>query len=74
MPVEAIISQSMPVPLARCPRCGAEPFDPFLRGQVVRTFLLPWKWRRRDIWALICRACKEIVAYEEIPMNGPSRE
>lgn len=68
MPKEAIIAQTLPVPLASCPRCLATPFDPFLRGQVVRTFFLPWKWRRRDVWALICYSCKEIVAYEAIDL------
>jgi len=44
-----------------CPKCGAEPFDQFLPGQVYS-----W-WRsllRLPCLAVICRGCKEIVGYE----------
>ena len=57
MPIEAIRSQVMPVPLERCPHCGAEPFEPFLRGQVVR---FDWFGLRKRIWALICWTCKGV--------------
>jgi hypothetical protein len=67
MPIEAITSQAMPASLQRCPHCNAAPFEPFLRGMVTRTFWLPWTWKRRDIWAVICRGCKGIVGYEAIP-------
>lgn len=64
MPWQAIYVQGEPSPLAKCPKCGAEPFEPFLRGQVVR---FDWFGFRRRIWAVICRRCKEIVDYEAIP-------
>jgi len=62
-PIQAITSESMPVPFVFCP-CCREPFRPFLRGQVVR---FDWFGLRRRIWALICWACKDIVGYEAIP-------
>lgn len=52
------------MPIEKCPKCGAEPFDPFLRGQVQRR---KFKWFLWDPWpycALICWNCKEIVGYE----------
>lgn len=66
MPIQAITSRLMPQPLQVCPKCNADPFESFMRGQVVRTFWLPWKWRRTDIWAVICSQCKDIVGYESI--------
>jgi len=62
MPMEAIWSDSMPEPFARCPHCRA-PFRSFLRGQVAR---FSWFGLRRRTWAVICWACKDIVGYEEI--------
>lgn len=70
MPLEALVSSGMAVPLEVCPKCG-KPFEPFMRGQVTRspwTFRRWWFRRRADIWALICWACKEIVGYEAIPL------
>lgn len=64
-PEQAITSRGKPVPFVKCPKCDRD-FEPFMRGQVMRTFFLPWKWGRRDIWALICWRCKEIVGYEAI--------
>lgn len=61
MPIEAILFQSRSQPLKSCPKCGAEPFECFLRGQVAS-----W-WRSllgKPSWAVICRACKEIVDWE----------
>lgn len=61
-----------------CPACGAQ-FEYFLRWQVVRTFSLRRVVRMlmaivrcrpanppRDAgdFAVICRACKEVVGYE----------
>ncbi len=56
------------VPLEACPKCGAAPFVPFLRG-VVQRLPRPW-WRpfwgpTRAYCALICRTCKAIVGYED---------
>lgn len=69
MPIESVLIGPVPPPLARCPNCGAEPFDPFLRGMVSRPRRRWWIFgRRRPPWALICRVCKEIVDYEEIPV------
>lgn len=49
----------------KCPKCGAEPFDQFLPGLVVRMgFVWYAPWRKRPPFAVICRACKEIVGYE----------
>ena len=67
MPVEYTLLQYRPVPIARCPKCGAEPFVPFLRGNIQRSkrryFVLePWPY-----CALICSTCKEIVDYENPP-------
>lgn len=69
MPIEAVILDALPSPLACCPKCGDAPFRPFLRGQVQRW---PYGWRTlwlplgepRSYCALICWACKEIVGYE----------
>jgi hypothetical protein len=69
MPIEALISRGMRVPLAECPECYEEPFRPFMRGQVVR---FSWFGLRRKRWALICSACKEIVDHEEIPFPCPN--
>lgn len=49
----------------RCPRCKAAPFDQFLPGVVTRwgrVWYAPW--RRRAPFAVICRACKQVVAWE----------
>lgn len=67
MPVECDLLSSAPVPLARCPKCGATPFDPFMRGEVQRFRRSWWFGRKRDYCALICWQCKEIVGYESPP-------
>ena len=69
MPIEFAVLQHQPVPLEKCPRCGVEPFDPFLRGQVQR-----WKWSLltlsiRPYCTIICSSCKEIVGHEH-PVTG----
>lgn len=64
MPAECDILEKMGQPLAKCPKCGAEPFEAFMRGQVQRW---PWKfifWGWRPYCAIICRKCKDIVGYE----------
>ncbi len=45
--------------MAECPKCGAAPFEHFMRGQVRAPFWRGW-WRR----CVICRNCKRIVGYE----------
>lgn len=55
-----------------CPSCGAKPFRPFLRAQLVRTTLwqpLAWLsawWRGRPFasTALVCMRCRDIVGWE----------
>lgn len=72
MPIEARLLHSYPVPLSRCPVCGAEPFETFMRGMVhrggVRALIERARcWWRGDTYrycALICYECKEIVGYE----------
>lgn len=72
MPIEASLLNGTKPPLERCPKCGAEPFDPFLRGMVHLSGLRAIKERLRCWWhgkeyaycALICWKCKEIVGYE----------
>jgi len=65
MPIEALLLEGKPTPFLFCPKCH-EPFEPFLRGQVVR---FSWFGLRKRIWCLICRACKEIVGYETAPAH-----
>lgn len=73
---------SAPVILKVCPRCGEEPFQPFMRGQVHRDmfralaerFLARTQKRSAQCWTLICRRCKEIVAYEDDAGNSVSSE
>lgn len=53
-----------------CPHCGADPFEPFLLGQVFRSNYL---WHRfvawisglskPGYWAVICWGCKNVVGY-----------
>ena len=61
-----------------CPRCGAKPFEHFLRWQVYRSFSLGRFLRNllrvlsfrgavraeEGDFAVICRNCKNIVGYE----------
>ncbi len=66
MPIEVELLEHAPVPITKCPLCGAEPFDPFMRGQVQRWPRPWWKFwgKTRPYCALICWTCKEIVGYE----------
>jgi hypothetical protein len=72
MPIESLLLRDKPVKFLRCPKCGDEPFEPFLRGQVQRT---QHKYLgfgpRQDYCALICWKCKEVVGYESPPSNAP---
>jgi hypothetical protein len=71
MPLEAIALLMQDPKFATCPKCGAAPFTPFMRGQVQRS---RW-WSRAGIVALvtgqpwdycavICGDCKELVGWE----------
>lgn len=65
MPIESMLLNHKPVPFGHCPRCDAQPFEPFLRGEIQRW---PRRWLvgpRRPYCALICRVCMEIVGWEE---------
>lgn len=73
MPIECTWLQNKPSPLERCPICGAEPFEPFMRGMIQRK-PIGFRWRRefpffefypRPYCALICWSCKAIVDYEQ---------
>jgi hypothetical protein len=66
MPLECVILERSPVPISKCPRCGAAPFRPFLRGTVQRLWRPWWKfWGSiRPYCAVICSDCKDIVGYE----------
>jgi len=49
----------------RCPRCKVAPFDQFLPGFVTRWGRVWWApWRKQARHAVICRACKQVVAWE----------
>lgn len=61
MPAEYTLLKDAPVSLEACPKCGAKPFKPFMRGQVQSTWRKFW---RRPYCCLICESCKEIVGYE----------
>jgi hypothetical protein len=62
MPIEAATLADAPIPLRSCPKCGKEPFEPFMRGQVQRS---RYRWlRRRPYCALICSRCKLIIDWE----------
>lgn len=62
MPIECTLLRDKPSPFVSCPKCGAFPFDPFLRGQV-QSF---WRrWLHMAYCCVICRGCKEIVGYEK---------
>ncbi|MFL5381283.1 MAG: hypothetical protein ACJ8GN_02030 [Longimicrobiaceae bacterium] len=76
-PIDVLLLDRQPPPLDRCPRCRADPFEPFLRGQVGRS---PWPWWaqllplerwRRPHCAVICRRCKNIVGWESPAENTP---
>ena len=64
MPIEYVLLKDAPCKIAVCPKCGATPFVPFLRGMVARR---RYKWLFFGEWeymALICSECKEIVGHE----------
>ena len=67
MPIEYTLLQYQPCPIARCPKCGAKPFVPFIRGTIQRRKFQYFFWKPRPYCALICSACKEIVDYENPP-------
>jgi hypothetical protein len=61
MPIEYALLKDAPAPIAACPKCGAQPFEPFMRGQVQSS------WRKlfgRAYCCVICARCKDIVGYE----------
>jgi hypothetical protein len=70
MPIEAVLLANAPTPIEACPKCGAWPFVPFMRGQVHRDMFSLWRaamallGRGRPTSCLICWGCKEIVGYE----------
>ncbi|KKM97970.1 hypothetical protein LCGC14_1162690 [marine sediment metagenome] len=46
--------------IKECPRCGANPFTPYLRGEIGICGLLPEEY----FCALICTVCKTIAEHE----------
>ena len=73
MPIEALSLEGQPCKFESCPRCHSTPFDPLMRGMVVRSrwsfaYLRHWfcggPWEE---WALICYECNELVGYEAVP-------
>jgi hypothetical protein len=70
VPIEVLWLEGTRVPISSCPKCHANPFRPFLRGQVQRgAFGMLFAWLRgkpdwRRYCALICWECKDIVGYE----------
>ena len=69
MPIEFEILRHQPPPLAKCPKCGAEPFIPDHRGCIQRRQYTPLG-KRQDYCALICHSCLEIVGFESPPYNA----
>ena len=67
MPIECTLLRFAPVPLERCPKCGARPFEPFIRGYVQR---FRWWGLRPAYCCLICTECKEIVGHEAPPPHN----
>jgi len=64
MPIEYDLLKDYPMSLEICPKCGADPFRQFLRGQIQRC---KRKWligSKQDYCAVICWGCKAIVGYE----------
>jgi hypothetical protein len=65
MPTEFMLLQGKPVKLSRCPACGDTPFDPMMRGMILRPKKFLWFFGPyRDYCALICSKCKRTVGYE----------
>jgi hypothetical protein len=69
VPVECAQLENAPVPLHVCPKCGASPFEPFMRGQVQRAKKTILR-KSRHYCALICSICKDIVGHESPPGPG----
>lgn len=70
MPYEYLLLRNAPVPVERCFNCGADPFEPFLRGEVQRCPRSLFSWppfKLRPYCSLICRSCKHIVGHEMPP-------
>lgn len=65
MPIEHQLLEHRPVPLASCPFCYAQPFDPFMRGMIKNGWRDLWY---KPAWCLICARCKQIAGYEAV--NG----
>ena len=70
MPIESKQLRNTKIDLSACPRCGVEPFVPFLRGVVQRSQWSFFHSKRRPHCALICDNCQDIVAYEAPSMHG----
>lgn len=74
MAYEYLLLRDAPVPVDRCSKCGAEPFEPFLRGEVQRSPRTLFSWppfKLCPYCSLICRACKHIVGHE-MPAKSPA--
>jgi hypothetical protein len=61
MPLEYTLLKDRLVPIWFCPKCFAEPFRAFMRGQVQSGWR---KFLRLPYCCLICERCKEVVGYE----------
>jgi len=72
MPIEASLLDGKPCKIFKCPKCGAYPFKPFMRGMVqltgfrlwVRVLMSFFFGGRVEYCSLICWNCKEIVGRE----------
>lgn len=65
MPIEASLLKDAPIEASQCPKCEVKPFEPFMRGLVHRR-KKKWPWSSpRPYCAVICRTCKEIIAWEQ---------
>lgn len=67
MPIECTLLKDAPVALTKCPKCGAAPFVPFMRGSIQR---MKRKWGflwKQPYCTLICSTCQEIVGHEYPP-------
>lgn len=66
MPIEYTLLRNAPEPRVQCPKCGAQPFRAFLRGQVQSM----WRdWLGLPYCCVICANCKKVVGYER-PKKG----
>lgn len=57
-----LLLDPLPESYHRCPKCGHEPFESFMRGLVVR---FDWFGLRKKTCTVICWNCKERVGYED---------